>query len=83
MSSAPNTKKQCTKRRIEANYHSGSDNPTKGGPTARAQTHQDEPINSETLHDITEGEKKVTGGERVKSGPTAIAQSILAGVSIS
>ena len=56
----------------------GSDNPVKGGPTAQAQKHAGEDIKSENLHDITEGEKKITGGERVKGGPTAQAQSELA-----
>jgi hypothetical protein len=49
----------------------------KGGPTAQAQKHVGENINSDNLHDITEGEKKITGGERVKGGPTATAQSEL------
>lgn len=49
----------------------------KGGPTAQAQKHVNEPINADTLHDITEGEKKVAG-DRVKGGPTATAQSELA-----
>ena len=56
----------------------GSEDPAKGGPTARAQQHAGEPITSQALHDITEGEKVVTGGERVKGGPTAAAQSELA-----
>lgn len=56
---------------------SGQDEPVKGGPTAQAQKHAGEPITSEALHDITEGEKKVTGGERVKGGPTSAAQSEL------
>ena len=55
----------------------GSDQPVRGGPTAQAQKHANEPINSENLHDITEGEKKITGGERTKGGPTAAAQSEL------
>ncbi|EXJ62179.1 hypothetical protein A1O7_02612 [Cladophialophora yegresii CBS 114405] len=55
-----------------------SDEVVKGGPTAQAQSHAGEPINSQTLHDITEGEKKTTGGERIKGGPTSTAQSILA-----
>lgn len=59
----------------------GEDRPIKDGPTARAQSHAGETINSQTLRDITEGEKKVTGGERVKGGPTAEAQSILTKVS--
>jgi len=55
----------------------GQDGPVKNGPTARAQQHANEPITSEALHDITEGEKKITGGERVKGGPTSAAQSEL------
>ena len=55
----------------------GDEKPVKGGPTARAQQHAGEPITSQALHDITEGEKKVTGGERVKGGPTSAAQSEL------
>lgn len=58
----------------------GQDQPVKGGPTAQAQKHANEPITSQTLHDITEGEKKITGGERVKGGPTSTAQSILSKV---
>lgn len=56
----------------------GADGPAKGGPTAKAQSHAGESIDSRNLHDITEGEKKVTGGERVKGGPTSTAQSELA-----
>ena len=55
-----------------------SDGPVQGGPTAQAQKHVGENISSEALHDITEGEKKITGGERVKGGPTSTAQSELA-----
>ncbi|CAI6333817.1 unnamed protein product [Periconia digitata] len=55
----------------------GQDGPVPGGPTAKAQQHAGENISSQSLHDITEGEKKVTGGERVKGGPTAAAQSEL------
>ncbi|KIW81512.1 hypothetical protein Z517_04537 [Fonsecaea pedrosoi CBS 271.37] len=36
------------------------------------------PSTPKPLHDITEGEKRITGGERIKGGPTATAQSILA-----
>lgn len=53
------------------------DDPVRRGPTAKAQQHSGEPITSGALHDITEGEKKVTGGERLKGGPTATAQSEL------
>lgn len=56
----------------------GSDEPAKGGPTAQAQKHVGENIGSDNLHDITEGEKKITGGERLKGGPTSTAQSELA-----
>ncbi|KAL5113924.1 hypothetical protein ACEQ8H_008207 [Pleosporales sp. CAS-2024a] len=55
----------------------GEDGPVPGGPTAKAQAHANEPITSQALHDITEGEKKITGGERVKGGPTSAAQSEL------
>ncbi|CAE7014257.1 hypothetical protein CFE70_002493 [Pyrenophora teres f. teres 0-1] len=55
----------------------GEAQPVKGGPTAQAQSHAKEPISSQALHDITEGEKMVTGGERVKGGPTSTAQSEL------
>jgi hypothetical protein len=55
----------------------GQEGPVTGGPTAKAQQHAGEPITSEALHDITEGEKKITGGERVKGGPTSAAQSEL------
>ena len=56
----------------------GSEDPVRRGPTAKAQQHAGEPINSQALHDITEGEKKITGGERLKGGPTSAAQSELA-----
>ncbi|KAI8966420.1 hypothetical protein F5Y11DRAFT_365237 [Daldinia sp. FL1419] len=55
----------------------GQDEPVRGGPTAQAQSHANEPINSQNLHDITEGEKTITGGQPVKGGPTATAQSEL------
>lgn len=44
-----------------------SEKPVKGGPTAKAQSHVGEPINSDNLHDITEGEKKITGGKSLLS----------------
>lgn len=56
----------------------GQEDPIRRGPTAKAQQHSGEPITSQVLHDITEGEKKITGGERVKGGPTSAAQSELA-----
>lgn len=55
----------------------GQVGPVKGGPTAQAQKHAGEAITSEALHDITEGEKKITDNERVKGGPTSTAQSEL------
>ena len=54
----------------------GKDSPVKGGPTAQAQKRAGEPITSEALHDITEGEKNIAG-ERVGGGPTSTAQSEL------
>ncbi|CAN8097524.1 unnamed protein product [Discula destructiva] len=59
------------------NELTGQAEPVKGGPTAQAQKHAGEPIGSQNLHDITEGEKVITGGERVKGGPTSTAQSEL------
>ncbi|KAF2030620.1 hypothetical protein EK21DRAFT_111712 [Setomelanomma holmii] len=55
----------------------GQERPVQKGPTAKAQQHAGEPITSEVLSDITAGEKKITGGERVKGGPTSAAQSEL------
>jgi len=55
----------------------GRDGPVRGGPTAQAQKHAGEPIGSAALSDITKGEKEVTGGERIKGGPTSAAQSEL------
>lgn len=49
-----------------------------GGPTAMAQKHVGEKIDGKILHDMTEGEKKVTGEKRpVAGGPTAVVQSWL------
>jgi hypothetical protein len=55
----------------------GEDHAMNDGPTAKAQSHANEPITSQVLHEITEGEKKITGGKRVKGGPTSTAQSEL------
>ncbi len=56
----------------------GQDNPVKGGPTAQAQKHANQPLSSEVIHDITKGEEKITGNPNpVQSGPTSTAQSIL------
>ncbi|KAK5217876.1 hypothetical protein LTR72_009047 [Exophiala xenobiotica] len=54
----------------------GSDNPQKGGSTAQAQSHAGEPLNSDIISSITQGEKNIIG-DRVKGGPTATVQSIL------
>jgi len=53
---------------------------TAGGPTAMAQKHVGEDLRGQNiLHDITEGEKKITHQARpVAGGPTAVAQSELA-----
>lgn len=61
----------------------GQADPVKGGPTAQAQKHVGEDITGEVISDITQGEKKATGGERVTGGPTSQAQSILTKVSFS
>lgn len=58
------------------NQLTGETQPVKGGPIAQAQKHAGEPI-APNLHDITEAEKAITGGERVKGGPTSAAQSEL------
>ena len=56
----------------------GQGNPVKGGPTAQAQKHANQPLNSEVIHDITKGEEKVTGNPNpMQGGPTSTAQSIL------
>lgn len=56
----------------------GQDNPVKGGPTAQAQKHANQPLTSEVIHDITKGEEKITGDPNpTQSGPTSTAQSIL------
>lgn len=41
------------------------------------QAHHDHPT-SQVLHDITVGEKKITGGDRIKGGPTSTVQRELA-----
>jgi hypothetical protein len=56
----------------------GQDNPVKGGPTAQAQKHANQPLTSDVIHDITRGEEKITGNPNPKpAGPTSTAQSIL------
>lgn len=60
----------------------GSDGPVKGGPTAEAQKHAGQPINSQSLRDIAKGEKKITGEDGpVRGGPTSVAQSHVGKVS--
>jgi hypothetical protein len=54
----------------------GSVDPIKGGPAAKAQSHANQPLDSSVISDITRGEKLATGGERVKGGPTSFAQSL-------
>lgn len=53
------------------------DGPVKGGPTAQAQKHANQDLDAQVISDITKGEQKITGGERVQGGPTSTAQSIL------
>lgn len=54
-----------------------------GGPTAMAQKHSGENIDSKVLHDITEGEKHVTHQARpIAGGPTAVVQSHMAKVCV-
>lgn len=56
----------------------GSDEPVKNGPTAKAQSHAGQELTAQIIHDITLGEKTITGSdEPFKGGPTAIAQSAL------
>jgi hypothetical protein len=56
----------------------GSDEPAKGGPTAKAQQHAGQNLTAQVIHDITEGEKVLTGSNEVmKGGPTSVAQSAL------
>lgn len=50
----------------------GLDGPVKGGPTAQAQKHANQDLSSEVISDITQGEKKITGGERVQGGLQAL-----------
>lgn len=60
----------------------GQNNPVRGGPTAQAQSHANQPLSAEVIHDITKGEEKITGNPSpVKGGPTSTAQSILTKVS--
>jgi hypothetical protein len=56
----------------------GQHNPVKGGPTAQAQSHANEPLTSDVVHDISKGEEKITGNPNPQQGgPTSKAQSIL------
>ncbi|KAH8708522.1 hypothetical protein GQ44DRAFT_752721 [Phaeosphaeriaceae sp. PMI808] len=57
-----------------------SDEPTKGGPTAAAQSHAGQELSSQVVHDITMGERLITGKDGpIQNGPTSIAQSMLSG----
>jgi hypothetical protein len=57
-----------------------TDEPTKGGPTAAAQSHVGQELTRDVVHDITMGERKITGQEGpVQGGPTSVAQSYLTG----
>jgi hypothetical protein len=57
-----------------------SDEPTKGGPTAAAQSHVGQELTSQVVHDITMGERKITGKDQpIQNGPTSVAQSHLSG----
>ncbi|KAF7502202.1 hypothetical protein GJ744_006751 [Endocarpon pusillum] len=67
-----------SKMTAEEKKITGQDHPVKGGPTAQAQKHANQPLNSEVIHDITKGEEKITGDPNpMQSGPTSTAQSIL------
>ena len=70
----PKTISKITAKKKEL---TGQDDPARRGPTAKAQQHAGEPITSQALHDITDGEKKLAG-EGVKGGPTNTARSELA-----
>jgi hypothetical protein len=61
----------------------GSNEPAKNGPTAKAQAHAGQPLSAAIIHDITDGEKNITGSdEPFKGGPTAVAQSALSSGSL-
>lgn len=60
------------------NNNLNNEGPISGGPAAAAQSHAGEPIDRRVLHDITEGEKRITGLDGpVKGGPTATAQGFV------
>jgi hypothetical protein len=55
-----------------------SDEPTKGGPTAKAQSHVGQQLTAQVVHDITMGERSITGKDGpIQGGPTSVAQSFL------
>ncbi|CBY00649.1 hypothetical protein IAQ61_011561 [Plenodomus lingam] len=57
-----------------------SDEPVKGGPTAKAQSHVGQELSAAIVSDITAGEKVITNSdEPVQGGPTSVAQSALVG----
>lgn len=59
------------------------DSPVADGPTAMAQKHLEDNIDSKVLRDITAGEKTITHETRpVAGGPTAVVQSHLSKVNI-
>jgi hypothetical protein len=59
----------------------GQVNPVKGGPTAQAQKHANQPLNSEVIRDVRKGEEKITGNPNpTEGGPTSATQSILTNV---
>lgn len=59
------------------------DDPVADGPTAMAQKHIEDTIDSKVLRDITTGEKNITHEARpIARGPTAVVQSHLSKVSI-
>ncbi|KAJ4362004.1 hypothetical protein N0V83_010945 [Neocucurbitaria cava] len=61
---------------------SNTPEPTKRGPTARAQAHVGQDLSASVIRDIFEGEKMITGSdEPVKGGPASLAQSLLTSTS--
>ncbi len=70
-----------SKMTAEEKKITGQENPVKGGPTAQAQKHANQPLSSEVVRDITKGEEKITGNPHpMEGGPTSTAQSILTNV---
>lgn len=70
-----------SKMTAEEKKITGQANPVKGGPTAQAQKHVNQPLSSEVVSDITKGEEKITGNPNPKEGgPASTVQSILTNV---